>query len=215
MGDGPLGISCEWQQTIQQRPQKNVPVGYLLDIKGMGKDDGSFPKSTSLFYTPFEGEPAYGEVKLEAVGAKKAVRCVGLITHLHWEGGKLDPIDFVALISPENKPDFTGITNTELKKLTFWICEWDSAAGKWYEKCYPLGDEGGTANALVGRLNQQGSEVNFKVSEPEAVSANTDIKFCQLTFQVIPDKQNLCNFHYGHNSAANDVYGWGFKEGTK
>lgn len=214
MGDGPLGISCDWQDTIQQRPQKNNPVGYLLDIKGLGRDDGSFPKGTSLFYTPFDGEPAYSEVKVEAVGAKKAVRCVGLITRLSWDGGKLDPIDFTVLISPENKPDFTGVTNTELKRLAFWICEWDSAAGKWFEKCYPLGDEaGGTANALAGKINQKGSEVMFTVGEPESVGV-TDIKFCHLTFQVIPDKKNLCNFHYGHNVEAKDVYSWGYREGS-
>lgn len=215
MGDGPLGISCDWQQTIQQRPQKNIPVGYLMDIKGLGKDESGFPASTSLFYTPFDGEPAYGAVQVQTVGAKKAVRCVGLITQLQWEGGKLDPIDFTVLISPENKPDFTGITNTELKSLKFWICEWDSAAGKWYEKCYPLGDEaGGEANTLKGRINQKGSEVMLHVGEPENVGV-TDVKFCQLTFQVIPDKQNLCNIHYGHNSKANDVYSWGYREGAE
>ncbi|NOJ93609.1 hypothetical protein D7W82_01905 [Corallococcus sp. CA049B] len=213
MGDGPLGISCDWQQTIQQRPQKNVPVGYLLDIKGLGKDDGSFPKSNGLFYTPFDGEATFSEVKIEKVGAKNAVRCVGLITQLQWEGGKLDPIDFTVLISPENKPDFTGITNTELKKLVFWVCEWDSAAGKWFEKCYPLGDEsGGEANMLKGRINQKGNEVMLHVGEPENVGV-TDVKFCQMTFQVIPDKLNLCNIHYSHNSEAKDVYSWGYKEG--
>ncbi len=52
-------------------------------------------------------------------------------------------MDFTVLISPENKADFTGITNTEIRQLKFWICEWDSAQGKWFEKCYPLGDEAG------------------------------------------------------------------------
>ncbi|RKH70645.1 hypothetical protein [Corallococcus aberystwythensis] len=215
MGDGPLGISCDWQQTIQQRPQKNIPVGYLLDIKGMGKDDSAFPKSSSLFYTPFDGESDYDGVKLEEVGKKKAVRAVGLITQLQWEGGKLDPMDFTVLISPENKGDFTGITNTEIRQLKFWICEWDSAAGKWFEKCYPLGDEAsGPANEMSARLNQKGSEVMLHVGEPENVGV-TDVKFCQMTFQLIPDKEHLCNIQYAHNSLDKDVYAWGYVEGKK
>ncbi|MBN8471393.1 hypothetical protein JYJ95_33225 [Corallococcus exiguus] len=213
MGDGAINISCDWQQTIQQRPQKNMPVGYLLDIKGMGKDDGAFPKSSSQFYTPFVGDPAYPGVQLTDVGAKKAVRAVGLITQLQWEGGKLDPIDFTVLISPENKADFSGITNTEIRQLKFWVCEWDSTAGKWYEKCYPLGDEaGGPANEITSRLNQKGSEVMIRVGDPENVGV-TDVKFCQMSFQLIPDKAHLCNFHYGHNSTDKDVFAWGYVEG--
>lgn len=209
-----IDIACDWEETVQMRPQKLQPVGYLLDIKGMGKDDGSFPKSNSSFYTAFEGEPAYGEVKLEANGPNKTVKCVGLITRLRWQGGKLDPIEFSALISPENKPDFSGITNTELKSLKFWVCQWDSAAGKWFETFYPLGADGGVTNALAGRLNQEGSRVMFDVGEPRPVTRST-IKFCELTFEVVPDKTNLCNFHYGHNSTANQAYGWGFRESAE
>ena len=53
----------------------------------------------------------------------------------------------------------------------------------------------------------------FHVQEPEAVGV-TDIKFCRLDFQVIPDKKNLCNFHFGHNAEGKDVYGWGYQEGS-
>jgi hypothetical protein len=210
-----IKLDCDYVKTINLKPSVVAPVGYVTNLDAFGIKADQIVKSK--FFTPFEGDPKYTPAAPQGEGADKMLECVGLLSYFHWEGGKLDPLEFGFYTAAANQATFTGLTVPTVNDLSFWVCEYDdtSTPPKWYERCYPLGYK--DTKKVVGLVAQDNSnKVKVTVGEPEALKGDSNVKYVHVKFEVIPDRENPCSFHFAFNASnSNDVRSWGFIEGKK
>jgi hypothetical protein len=203
---------CDWRAGFIMDPNKNQRVGYLVDFQGLNM--GEFLKQDVDVFTPYSNsETAYGGVTIDRERGKATV--VGVIEHFSWAGGVGDPVIVSAYISAENaqvlqaKMKGTLDTNT-IKKLSWWICDFDAETKVWYEAAYPKDPA-----SLQGQLNASGSEVKLMVaSEATRVAPNVQVNVYNMMFEVIPAANSTFALHFATSGKTNFVKNWGLKVGT-
>ena len=203
---------CDWRAGFIMDPNKNQRVGYLVHFEGLNM--GEFLKQDIDVFTPYSNsETNYGGVTIDKEHGKATV--VGVIENFSWGGGVGDPISISAYISAENaqvlqaKMKGTLDTNT-IKKLAWWICDFDAETKVWYEAAYPKDPVN-----LQGQLNSSGSEVRLMVA-PEAtrVAPNVQVNVYNLMFEVIPAANSTFMLHFATSGKTNFIKNWGLKVGT-
>lgn len=205
-------FNCDWRSGFIPDPTKNQRVGYLVHFQGLNM--GEFLKQDVDVFTPYSNsETSYGEVTIDKERGKATV--VGVIESFSWAGGVGDPIAISAYISAENaqilQAKMKGTLDTNvIKKLAWWICNFDAENKVWFEEAYPK-----DPTTLQGQLNASGSDVRLAVaSEATRIAANVQVNVYNLQFEVIPAANSTFALHFATSGKTNFVKNWGLKVGT-
>jgi len=132
--------SADWKAGFLMDPTKKQRVGYLCAFEGLSLGSDLLGKDLSV-YTPFNSDSVnYKGVTLDAGGDSglKKVTVVGVIENFSWGGGVGDPICISAYVSAENAQQIqakqqTTLKDTKIKKLAWWICNYDEETKQWFE----------------------------------------------------------------------------------
>jgi hypothetical protein len=209
-----LDLSCNWKAGFVMDPNKKQRVGYLVHFQGLNMNE--YLKQDVEVFTPFTHaeSPQYKEVTLDKEKGK--VTCVGVIESLSYAGGVGDPLCISAYISAQNAEMLAGKMKTTLdtnvvKKLAWWICNFDEENKVWFEEAYPI-----DPTTVVGQINAPGgSDLRISVSqEPTKVASNIDTNVYNIYAEVIPAANATYAFHFATSSKTKYVRNWGLKVGT-
>lgn len=206
-------LQCDWKSGFVMDPTKKQRVGYLVFFEGLNMND--FLKQDIEVFTPYSNsENQYGEVTIDKEQGKATV--VGVIESFSWTGGVGDPICISAYISAENAQTIKAKTKgtldtTVIKKLGWWIANFDAENKVWFEEAYPK-----DPTTLTAQLNAPGgSDIVLHVSdEPSKVAPNIDINVYNMYFEVVPAANATFALHFATSSKTNIVRNWGLKIGT-
>ncbi|MEN9796403.1 MAG: hypothetical protein RL653_99 [Pseudomonadota bacterium] len=209
-----VNLSCAWRDGFVMDPSKKQRVGYLVYMEGLNL--GEYLKQDVEVFSPFTHAeaPAYGEVTMDRSTGK--LTCVGVIESFSFAGGVGDPVCISAYISAQNaevlaaKLKTTVDTNT-VKKLAWWICNFDEENKVWYEEAYPL-----DPTIVNGQINASGGgSLKITVSpEAEKVASNIDSNVYNLYLEVIPAANSTFAFHFATSSKTKYARNWGLKVGS-
>lgn len=205
-------FSCDWRAGFVMDPSKNQRVGYLVHFQGMNM--GEFLKQDIEVFTPYSNsETNYGEVTINKEVGKATV--TGVIESFSWAGGVGDPICISSYISAENaqimQAKMKGTLDTNMvKKLAWWLCNFDAETKVWFEEAYPK-----DPTTVTGQLNKSGADVRLVVAnEPTRVAPNIEVNVYNMYFEVIPAANATFALHFATSSKTNRVNNWGLKVGT-
>ncbi|MFO0660566.1 MAG: hypothetical protein U0165_12150 [Polyangiaceae bacterium] len=199
-------------------PSKKQRVGYLVWFQGLDMDSEGFLKQDVEVFTPYASNAAnYTEVSsLWDSGAGK-MKATGVIENFSFGGGVGDPICISAYVSAENgealKAKMKGtLTTTKIKKLAWWIVNFDEENKAWFEECHPL-----TPAVMTGQLNAPGGKDIRLVVADEAtkVHPNVDVNVYNIYFEVVPAANSTYDMHFATSVKTKFVRNWGLKVGTK
>lgn len=205
-------FSCDWRAGFVMDPNKNQRVGYLVHFQGLNM--GEFLKQDIEVFTPYSNsETNYGEVTINKELGKATV--TGVIESFSWGGGVGDPICVSTYISAENaqimQAKMKGTLDTNMvKKLAWWICNFDAETKVWFEEAYPK-----DPTSVTGQLNKSGADVRLVIAnEPTRVAPNIEVNVYNMYFEVIPAANSTFALHFATSSKTNRVNNWGLKVGT-
>jgi len=209
-----VNLSCAWRDGFVMDPSKKQRVGYLVWMEGLNL--GEFLKQDIKVFCPFTHAeaPGYAEAKLDKSNGK--MTCVGVIESFSFNGGVGDPVCISAYISSQNaevlaaKLKTTVDTNT-VKKLAWWICNFDEENKAWYEEAYPI-----EPTTINGQVNASASG-SLKITvgqEAEKVAVNIDTNVYNLYLEVIPAANSTFAMHFATSAKTKYVRNWGLKVGT-
>jgi len=209
-----LDLSCDWKAGFVMDPMKKQRVGYLVHFQGLNM--GEFLKPDIDVFSPFThaSDPTYKEMKINKDTRK--VTCVGVIESFSFGGGVGDPLCISAYISAENATVLAAKLKTTLdtnvvKKLGFWICNFDEENKAWFEEGYPK-----EPVTMVGQINAPGGKDLRIAVSPEAtkVASNIDVNVYNLYFEIIPAADSTYALHFANSAQTKYVRNWGLKVGT-
>lgn len=209
-----LDLSCNWKAGFVMDPNKKQRVGYLVHFQGLNMNE--YLKQDVEVFTPFTHaeSPQYSEVTLDKEKGK--VTCVGVIESLSYAGGVGDPLCISAYISAQNAEMLAGKMKSTLdtnvvKKLAWWICNFDEENKVWFEEAYPI-----DPTTVVGQINAPGgTDLRISVAQtPTKVASNIDTNVYNLYCEVIPAANSTYAFHFATSSKTKYVRNWGLKVGT-
>jgi hypothetical protein len=194
-------------------PTKKQRVGYLVYFQGL--DMGDFLNQDVQVFTPYSNATAnYGEVTLDKDSGKATV--VGVIESFSFGGGVGDPICISAYISAENAMNIsaklkTTLVTTTVKKLGWWICNFDEENKVWFEEAFPK-----DPTTLIGQLNAPGGkDIRLQVAaEATKIAPNVDVNVYNIYFEVVPAANSTYALHFASSAKTNFIRNWGLKVGT-
>ena len=211
-------FACDWRSGFVMDPSKKQRVGYLVWFQGLDMDSEGFLKQDVEVFTPYAANAAnYSEVSsLWDSGAGK-MKATGVIESFTFGGGVGDPICISAYVSAENgealKAKMKGtLTTTKIKKLAWWIVNFDEENKAWFEECNPLAPP-----VMTGQLNAPGGKDIRLVVADEAtkVHPNVDVNVYNIYFEVVPAANKTYDMHFATSTKTKFVRNWGLKVGTK
>jgi hypothetical protein len=209
-----LDLSCDWKAGFVMDPMKKQRVGYLVQFQGLNM--GEFLKPDIEVFTPFThaDAPAYTEMKVNKDTGK--VTCVGVIESFSFGGGVGDPLCFSVYVSAENANVLASKLKTTLdtnvvKKLSWWICNFDEENKTWFEEAYPK-----DPLVMAGQINAPGGkDLRIAVSqEASKVAHNIDTNVYNLYFEIIPAANATYALNFASSSKTPFVRNWGLKIGA-
>lgn len=209
--------SCGWRDGFVMDPSKKQRVGYLVWFQGLGMDSEGFLKQDLEVFTPYSASDAnYAEVGSLWDKAIGKIKATGVIESLTYDGGVGDPIGISAYVSAENgealKAKMKGtLATTAIKKLAWWIVNFDEENKVWFEESHPL-----TPAVMTGQLNAPGGkDIRLTVAdEATKVHKNVDVNVYNIYFEVVPAANAVYTMHFATSSKTKFVRNWGLKVGT-
>lgn len=215
----PYNLDCDWKAGFIMDPQKKQRCGYLLALDGLGLDAALAPDIE--VFMPFNATPSdYTDTTnlvIDATVTPNKVKCVGVIESFSWAGGVGDPIAVTAMISSENAQQIktklqTTLKSTAIKKLAWWITNFDEITKKWFEEAYPK-----APTYVTGQLNASGGkDVRLYVEdEPTKVASNVDVNVYRVSFEIVPAANSTYTLGFALDTEKKYVNAWGLKVGTQ
>ena len=212
-------LDCDWRAGFIMDPQKKQRVGYLLTLDGFGLN-GPLAQDIQVF-APYNAAVAdytdTSQLVIDTSITPNKITCTGVIESWSWGGGVGDPISISAYISSENAQQIkakqqTTLTTTQIKKLAWWLVNFDEENKAWYEECYPK-----DPTHVTGQLNAPGGkDVRLHCAdEPTKVSSNVDVNVVRVSFEIVPAANSTYVIGMGINSKTKHVNAWGLKVGTQ
>ncbi len=209
-----LDLSCDWKAGFVMDPSKKQRVGYLVHFQGLNMNE--YLKQDVEVFSPFSHAeaPQYKEITFDKDKGKVTV--VGVLESFSFGGGVGDPLCLSAYISAQNAEILSGKMKTTLdsnvvKKLGWWLCNFDEENKVWFEEAYPK-----EPTTVVGQLNAPGGK-DFRIAvaqEATRISPTLDTNVYNLYLEVIPAANATYNFHFATSSKTPYIRNWGLKVGS-
>jgi hypothetical protein len=220
-----IDLSCDWKSGFVMNPTSKQRCGYLLAFDGLGLNqvpDKTNDQFKIRVFTPYNAaDKEYSQVEVEDVDGQKLVNCIGILERFSFGGGVGDPICISAYVSSEfanqlKAKQKASLETTLIKKLGWWVVNYDVDDKSWFEEAFPKGATGAEGGTVGGQLNAGGgSEVRLSIAEePTMIASNLDVQVFNIYFEIVPgsDQTYALAFRQGKTKAF--VKGWGLQVGS-
>ncbi|AKQ65489.1 hypothetical protein A176_002401 [Myxococcus hansupus] len=206
-----LEFECDWRSALNFKPGVKGMLGYLLQWNGCGLNLG---KDMELW------TPIVTDGRRVVCGPR--IKCVGLIGHLSYEGGKTDPIRIQAYVSKSTasnlraKLDPAQPLSKPRVRLAWSIIDFDANDNTWFEAAH-LKDPTVAETSLDstdGRL--QISVDSQPVPQDEQPSAaltqNPGVDFFGMQLTVVPANKKKTLLEFASGPRVRQVKQWGTEQ---
>ena len=214
-------LPCNWRAGFVMDPVKKQRFGYVTALDGFGLS-AALPADISV-YTPYNtgAKPTYkglesGYTEPSETSPIAVCKVVGVIENFSWAGGVGDPISVSMYVSQENATQIKALQQltlktTTIKKLGWWVANFDEEVKKWFEEAFPL-----TPPEVTGQLNAPGkTDIRLAVAlEPEKVAQNIDVNVYNVYMEIVPAANQQHTLHFANSDQKKVVKGWGLVVGT-
>jgi len=203
---------CNWKSGFVMDPTKKQRFGYVTDFDGIGLT-AALTKDLSVF-TPYNSDsaPVYTGLTLAAGLAN----VTAVIEHFSWNGGVGDAISISCYMSAENAQQLKALQQltlktTSVKKLGWWIANFDEETKQWFEEAHPL-----TPSMVTGQINAPGkNDIRLQIAtEPVKIAPNIDVNVYNVFFEIVPAANQTSTFHFANSATKKLVKSWGLVVGT-
>lgn len=216
-----IDLPCDWKSGFLMDPTNKQRCGYLTAFNGL--DLGTEPTKTADEYkisvfTPFNAEsPEYSQAApTQNDDGLRTIDCIGILDHFSWGGGAGDPICIGAYVSTEfanqlKAKQKTSLSTTAIKKLGWWVVNYDVENKAWFEEAFPKTSDG----FVAGQLNAQGGKaVALQIAEqPTIIAANIDVQVFQIYLEIVPGANATYALRFAQGKTKPFVKGWGLQVG--
>jgi hypothetical protein len=216
-----IDLPCDWKSAFLLDPTKKQRCGYLVAFNGLDlateptKDADEYKISV---FTPFNAEATEYTTVAPATNddGLRTVDCIGIIESFSWAGGAGDPICISAYVSTEfanqlKAKQKTSLSTTAIKKLGWWVVNYDVENKAWFEEAFPKTADG----VVTGQLNARGGkDVALAIAdEATAIAANIDVQVFNIYFEVVPGANMAYALRFAQGKTKPFVKGWGLQVG--
>jgi hypothetical protein len=217
-----IDLSCDWKSGFLPDPSKKQRCGYLVAFNGLdlSKEPTKADDEYKIHvFTPYNADkPEYTNVEPAANDdGLRTVECIGIIDRFSWGGGAGDPICISAYVSTElanqlKAKQKTTLSTTAIKKLGWWVVNYDVEDKCWFEEAFPKGNDG----VVAGQLNAQGGKnVALQVAEqPTLIASSIDIQVFQIYLELVPGANSTYSLRFAQAKSKPFVKGWGLQVGN-
>jgi hypothetical protein len=217
-----IDLPCDWKSGFVMDPNNKQRCGYLTAFNGLDLGEeptqDKDPYKISVFspYNVKDNAHAYKGVTPVTDAEMLKVDCIGIIDHFSWAGGAGDPICIGAYVSTEFASQIKAkqkstLSTTLIKKLGWWIVNYDVESKAWFEESYPKSADG----FVSGQLNAPGGKtVALQVAdEPTTIASSIDVQVYQLYFEIVPGANATFPLGFAQGASKPFVKGWGLQVG--
>lgn len=212
---------CNWRAGFVMDPTQKQRFGYVTSLDGFGLS-AALDLDISV-YTPYNvgAAPTYAGLGSNYTASTEdspisVCKVVGILESWSWAGGVGDPISVSMYMSQENATKIKALQQmtlktTTIKKLGYWIANFDEEVKKWYEEAYPK-----APTELTGQLNAPGkNDIRLAVAtEPVKVAPNIDVNVFNVFLEIVPAANQQHTLHFANSDQKKVVKGWGLVVGT-
>ena len=212
---------CNWRAGFVMDPTKKQRFGYITALEGFGL---SAALATDIsVYTPYNtgAAPTYAGISslYTAASADAPIgvcKVVAVVEHFSWGGGVGDPISVSMYMSQENATQIKALQQltlktTTIKKLGWWLANYDEEVKKWFEEAFPK-----TPQEVTGQINAPGkNDIRLHVaSDPEKVAPNIDVNVYNVNIEIVPAANKQHTLHFANSDQKKVIKAWGLVVGT-
>lgn len=213
-------LPCDWKSGFLMDPTKKQRCGYLLALNGLDlgtePTKGDDPYKISVF-TPFASETTeYKQATPKNEDGLRTIDCIGVLDRFFWGGGAGDPIEITAYVSTELASQLKAkqkatLSTTAVKKLAWWVVNYDVEEKAWFEEAFPKAPE-----FVAGQLNARGGkDIELRIAEsPTIISPSTDVQVFQIYFEVVPAANAIYTLRFAQGKSKPYAMGWGLQVGN-
>lgn len=212
---------CNWRAGFVMDPTQKQRFGYVTALDGFGLS-AAMDADISV-YTPYNvgANPTYTGLSSNYTASTEEspiaiCKVVGILENWSWNGGVGDPISLSMYMSQENATKIKALQQmtlktTTIKKLGYWIANFDEEVKKWFEEAYPKAPD-----ALTGQLNAPGkTDIRLAVAnDPVKVAPNIDVNVYNVYMEIVPAANQQHTLHIANSDQKKVVKGWGLVVGT-
>jgi len=163
---------------------------------------------------PFKDlEPRYSGLMIVQEPAQKTTNVVGVIEKFEWAGGRGGALKVDFYVSQQNATNIKaiqqqGLKTTAVKKLAWWICDYDKESKRWFEQSYPSSDL-----SISGILSpKENPELDVDLT-PVPVQDGIDVNVYKIAMSVAPAADKPYQLYFANSSEKKVVNDWGLKVG--
>ncbi|MBK9265477.1 MAG: hypothetical protein IPM54_37535 [Polyangiaceae bacterium] len=214
-------LPCNWRAGFVMDPTKKQRFGYITSLDGFGLS-AALPTDITV-YTPYNtgAAPTYAGISSGYTAPSEdapvgVCKVVGVLEHFSWGGGVGDPISVSMYVSQENATQIKALQQltlktTTIKKLGWWIANYDEEVKKWFEEAFPKAPQ-----EITGQINAPGkNDIRLHVaSDPEKVAPNIDVNVYNVNIEIVPAANKQHTLHFANSDQKKVVKAWGLVVGT-
>ena len=216
-----IDLPCDWKSGFLVDPTRKQRCGYLVSFNGLDlaaeptKDADEYKVQV---FTPYNADSAeYASVAPASnEDGLRTLDCIGIIDSFSWGGGAGDPICISAYVSTEfanqlKAKQKTSLSTTSIKKLGWWIVNYDIENKCWFEEAFPKATDG----FVTGQLNARGGkDVALRIAdEGTSIAPNIDVQVFNIYFEVVPGANATYPLRFAQGKTKPFVKGWGLQVG--
>lgn len=196
MATVPFDLECSVASGFVMAPNAHRRVGYVTALDGLGLPAGGLKPDLTVT-RPVKGD---------------RVPVVGVLERFSWAGGIGDVIRVNFYASQENAALLRALQQRTLqtavvKKLSWWIADYDQETKAWFEQSYPLSPPSGI---LAGK-----DKPALEVAPTPAQVRSIDTDIYNVYFEVEPAANQAYDFHFADSATKQIVKSWGLRVGTQ
>jgi len=202
-------------------PNEHKRVGYLTSFDGLNLAGPlaqdlqvSLPYNNEIKYTDLVTVPGPTPAAPATGTLPPVAKVVGVLEQFDWDGVVGGPLKFDFWVSQENATLLKALQQqvlktTKIKKLGFWVCDYDQETKMWYEAAFPVGKT--TLTGLVAPANNP--EMNVDLT-PNPVKDGIDVMVYKVSIQMAPAANEAYMMSFANSSNKHVVKSWGLVVGT-
>lgn len=220
-----IDLTCDWKSGFVMDPTRKQRCGYLVGFNGLGLNQEPDKENDAFkirVFTPYNAaDKEYANVTVDDMDGQKVLNCVGIIESFSFAGGVGDPICISAYVSSEfanqlKAKQKASLETTVIKKLGWWIVNYDVDDKSWFEEGFPKGNTDSGDGFVMGQLNASGGkDVRLSIADaPTLISPNLDIQVFNIYFEIVPASDTTYALAFRQGKTKAFVKGWGLQVGS-
>jgi hypothetical protein len=215
MATVPFVYECSKEAGFVMDPNEHKRFGYVTELDGFGLTAALTPDLQVNIAYNGEAAPTFAGLNIaKGEGSLSVAKVVGVLEKFEWNGGVGDPLQLDFFVSQENAMQIKALQQmalktTSVKKLGWWIGDYDQELKKWFEQANPK-----SGNTITGIITgKENPELNVDLNGV-VVKDGIDVNVYKVSIKVVPAANKAYTLHFANSASKNTIKSWGLVVGT-